>query len=74
MELWAKLTEWPMITWLLYNTVIPLSPVLLVYTAFWLVGPKKKVRTIIRDAQLCFYCTSLAAVVINNVASIPNIH
>jgi hypothetical protein len=56
-----------MVNWFIYNTVFPLSPVPLVYFGAWLVGTRKRVMAIIRDGQLCFYCTSLAAVCINDI-------
>lgn len=56
-----------MIEWLLYNSALPLLPVPLVYMGSWLVGTNKSVISIIRDGQLCFYCTGLCAVAINDL-------
>jgi hypothetical protein len=56
-----------MVNWFIYNTVLPLLPVPLVYFGAWLIGTRKRVMGIIRDGQLCFYCTSLAAVCVNDI-------
>ena len=56
-----------MLNWFIYNALLPLLPVPLVYFAAWLVGTRKRIMSILRDGQLCFYCTSLAASCINDI-------
>ena len=63
-----------MVNWLIYNTVLPLMPVPLVYFGAWLIGTPKRVISIIRDGQLCFYCTSLAAVCVNDIVRSDKVH
>jgi len=58
-----------MIEWLLYNTLIPLSPILLVIIGGWIItGPSPSFFSIIRDGQLCFYCTATTAVLMRDIA------
>jgi hypothetical protein len=59
-----------MLEWLLYNTVFPLLPVPLVYIGSWMVGNSRKLLSIIRDGQLCFYCTTLSAVAIRDFVKV----
>src|ERR1700737_736545 len=63
-----------MTNWLIYNTFLPLLPVPLVYFGTWLIGTRKRVMSIIRDGQLCFYCTSLAAVCVNDIFKSSKVH
>lgn len=56
-----------MVVWLFYNTVIPLLPVPLVLLGSWLVGANRNILSLLRDGQLCFYCTALSAVAIRDV-------
>ena len=35
---------------------------------------RKRVMSIIRDGQLCFYCTSLAAVCVNDILRSNTVH
>jgi len=63
-----------MLNWLIYNSVLPLMPVPLVYAGFFVLGARKRVVDIIRDGQLCFYCTSLAAVCLNDIFKSGDIH
>ena len=56
-----------MVVWLFYNTVIPLLPVPLVLLGSWLIGANRNVLSLLRDGQLCFYCTALSAVAIRDV-------
>jgi hypothetical protein len=55
-----------MLEWLLYNTLFPLLPVPLVYVGSWMVANRRKWLSIIRDGQLCFYCTTLSAIAIRD--------
>jgi hypothetical protein len=48
------------------NVVLPLLPVPLAYFGAWLAGIRKRLLAILRDGPLCFYCTSLAAVCLND--------
>jgi hypothetical protein len=63
-----------MLNWLIYNSVLPLLPVPLVWLGAVLVGGYRTVLSIIRDGQLCFYCTSLSAVAINDIVKSGDIH
>lgn len=56
-----------MLNWFIYNSLLPLLPVPLVYFAAWLIGTRKRIMSILRDGQFCFYCTSLAASCINDI-------
>ena len=59
-----------MLDWLIFNAVIPLSPIVLVWVGSWiLVDPTSKLFLIIRDGQMCFYCTTLLALLIRDVSS-----
>jgi hypothetical protein len=63
-----------MVNWLIYNSVLPLLPVPLVYFGAWLIGTRRRILSIIRDGQLCFYCTSLSAASINDVFKSGDTH
>lgn len=56
-----------MFEWLFYNTFIPLLPVPLVMLGSWMKGANRHVFSVIRDGQLCFYCTALSAVAIKDI-------
>jgi hypothetical protein len=53
--------------WLLYNTVIPLSPVPLVLIGGWLLGRAQHLFAVIRDGQLFFYCTGTIAILLRDL-------
>ena len=55
--------------WIVYNVILPLLPVPLVYFGFWLLSIKRKVVEIIKDGQLCFFCTTLVAVAIRDLTN-----
>ena len=57
-----------MIEWLLYNVIISLLPVGLLLIFGWLIGKFQGLFTIIRDGQLCFYCTTTAASLIEDLS------
>lgn len=57
------------ITWFFYNVLVPLAPVPLVYFGAWLLGAPKRLATIVRDGQVCFYCTTLSAACINDIVN-----
>ena len=66
------------ITWLFFNTVIPLIPVGAVKALSWLtagsapgVATRKTIFSIIKDGQIFFYCTALAAVAIGDLPKVP---
>lgn len=54
------------LTWLLYEVVLPLLPVLLIYTGTWMFG-QARLFAVIRDGQLCFYCTTIVAVLLRDL-------
>lgn len=56
-----------MLEWLFYNSVIPLLPVPLVVLGIWLKGLDLRILPILRDGQLCFYCTALSAVALRDI-------
>ena len=62
--------------WLIYSAVIPVSPVLLVYFAQWIApNATPTFFSIIRDGQLCFYCTATCASLMKDLVSMgTNIH
>lgn len=55
--------------WLLYNTVIPLMPIPLVWLGAWLIGIDQKLLSILSNGQLCFYCTAISAAAIRDIVS-----
>jgi hypothetical protein len=60
-----------MTEWLMYDVVLALLPVPLVFLGTWLIGTPRGLFAIIRDGQLCFYCTALGAVAIRDVTKVP---
>lgn len=56
-----------LVDWIIFNVIVPLSPVPLVYLGAWLVRAPKRLTTIVRDGQMCFYCTALSASCINDL-------
>ncbi len=66
--------EFNMIEWLFFNTLIPLSPVLIVKGISWLVsdtGRSKTIFSIISDGQVFFYCTATCSVAIGDFKNVP---
>src|SRR5580658_10185787 len=59
------------IIWLLYEVVLPLLPVGLVWFVGYLIANRKTLFSIIRDGQLCFYCTTTAASLIKDLVAKP---
>jgi hypothetical protein len=57
-----------MVEWILYDVVIALLAVPLVWLAAWLIGRSRRLLQILRDGQLCFYSAALSAVAIRDVA------
>jgi hypothetical protein len=53
--------------WLGLNVALPLAPILLVRFAAWLVNMNRRLLTILRDGQLCFFSSALAAVAVHDV-------
>jgi hypothetical protein len=53
--------------WLLYSSFIPLFPIPLVWLSAWLLGIDRSWATILRNGQLCFYCTTLSATTIRDI-------
>ena len=53
--------------WLGFNVVLPLAPILLVRFAAYLFNVNKRLLVILRDGQLCFFSSALAAVAVNDV-------
>ena len=50
-----------MIGWIFFNVILPLLGIVLIWTGLWLIGAKKKFRSLVRDGQLCFFSTALCA-------------
>ena len=66
-----------MLGWLTLNTVLPLSPVLLVWGGGRLIPSKRRtVFEIIKEGQLFFYCTGIIIVTLNDILTknitVPN--
>jgi len=55
--------------WLGLNVALPLVPILLVRFAAWLMSVNKRLLLILRDGQLCFFSSALAAVAVHDVLS-----
>jgi hypothetical protein len=53
--------------WLGFNVALPLAPILLVRFAAYLFNVDKGLLVILRDGQLCFFSSALAAVAVNDV-------
>jgi hypothetical protein len=53
--------------WLGFNVALPLAPILLVRFAAYLFNVNKRLLVILRDGQLCFFSSALAAVAVNDV-------
>ena len=53
--------------WLGLNVALPLVPILLVRFAAWLMSINKRLLVILRDGQLCFFSSALAAVAVHDV-------
>lgn len=59
--------------WLLYNTAIPISPIGAVMLIKWLTpNSSPSLFAIIRDGQLCFYCTATIACLIRDIVKFQN--
>lgn len=56
-----------MLDWLFYNSFLPLLPVPLVCLGLWIIGIRRKFFSIIRDGQLCFYCTTTCAIALRDL-------
>lgn len=56
-----------MVGWLGFNVALPLAPILLVRFAAYLFNINKGLLVILRDGQLCFFSSALAAVAVNDV-------
>jgi hypothetical protein len=54
------------LNWFFFNTVLSMLSVPLVMFAAWMTNKGKKLFTIIRDGQLCFYCTTTIATFLND--------
>ena len=52
-----------LLQWLLYNSLIPLMPIPLVWFGAWLIGVDRDLLSILSNGQLCFYCTAISATV-----------
>lgn len=59
-----------MLNWLFYNSFLPLLPVPLVCLGLWIIGIEKKFVSIIRDGQLCFYCTTICAIALRDLIKV----
>jgi hypothetical protein len=53
--------------WAFYNVVLSLLPVPLIWLALWLINANRSLFLIIRDGQLCFYCTTLSATTLHEL-------
>ena len=60
---------WELLQWLLYNTIIPLMPIPLVWLGAWLIGIEQKLLFILSNGQLCFYCTAISATAIRDIVT-----
>lgn len=63
------------LTWLFFNTGIPLVPVMIVWGISWLTNDSASQKTmfsIIKDGQLVFYCTAVTSVAIGDVRKAPS--
>jgi hypothetical protein len=56
-----------MTEWLFFSVIMPLLPIPLVLLGLWMCGMSRKISSIIRDGQLCYYCTSLSASTISDL-------
>ena len=52
----------------MYNVFLPMLPVVLVRFYGYLTSKSKKLFTIIRDGQLCFYCTAAMTSLLKDLA------
>jgi hypothetical protein len=59
-----------MAEWILYDVCLSLLPIPLVLLGTWLINTPRGLFAIIRDGQLCFYCTTLGAVAIRDVTKL----
>lgn len=53
--------------WIFYNVALSLLPVPLIWLALWLINANRSLFLIIRDGQLCFYCTTLSATMLHDL-------
>ena len=58
-----------LLQWILYNTVIPLMPIPLVWFEAWIIKAKQRFLDILSDGQLCFYCTAISASAIRDIVT-----
>lgn len=59
-----------MLNWLFLNTFVPaIIPILLVLLIVWLFRLPAKWASLLRDGQLCFYCTSISTAAISDLVS-----
>ena len=58
--------------WFLYNTIIPLMPIPLVWLGAWIIGANQKLLSILSNGQLCFYCTAISASAIRDIVAMSS--
>ncbi|MEO1670173.1 MAG: hypothetical protein AAFR77_05190 [Cyanobacteria bacterium J06631_2] len=58
-----------LLQWILFNTVIPLMPIPLVWLGAWTMKANQKLLSILSDGQLCFYSTAISASAINDIVT-----
>ena len=58
-----------LLQWLLYNSLIPLMPIPLVWLGAWLIGVDRDLLSILSNGQLCFYCTAISATAIRDIVT-----
>ena len=55
--------------WVAYNVLLSMLSIPLVILATWLGNNRKNLFDVIRDGQLCFYCTTTLATFLNDASS-----
>ncbi|MDJ0902574.1 MAG: hypothetical protein QNJ55_27600 [Xenococcus sp. MO_188.B8] len=58
-----------LLQWLLYNSLIPLMPIPLVWFGAWLIGVDRDLLSILSNGQICFYCTAISATAIRDIVT-----
>jgi hypothetical protein len=60
-----------MLLWVVYGFLVPLLGIVLIRTGFWILGIAKGFSDIIKDGQLCFFCTTVSAATLNDLLKTP---
>ena len=58
-----------LLQWLLYNSLITLMPIPLVWFGAWLIGVDQDLLSILSNGQICFYCTAISATAIRDIVT-----